>query len=276
VAPKETKITSFSTFFVSVLLFVLVFCGVLAAQMAHDHLTDDSSSKIAVIGENTGGMFYSARPIANLQDAAPKLKSFTFNWDGTIDTSSGLSLAVLERCGRVNTTTGHNITAVDLRAAFDAIVAGTGQTALINSWFGGAQRVNSLRQAFVNLRKATNGKVAILSASWAPIPKEEWAEYILHVTKFLGLGFDAQHIVGVTALGPPIVPLKGKALKEYLEQRYGESPTGAVHVDIFKYASQILEVGANILVPDPTFVQKFNLNQMIIKAGGGGGSQVSR
>jgi len=170
------------------------------------------------------------------------------------------------------------VTHKELNAAFDEIVEKEGKKDFIEKYFGGKKRVNTMKAALKSMREATDNHVAILSASWgvspkrpwlkAPIPAEEWAAYLLHLTGFVGLGFDADHIIGVYAPGPPIIPEKGEALEEYYKKMYGTTPANVVHIDKFKYASRILAVGGNLLQPDPLYVQQFNLNEMIIKAGG--------
>jgi len=153
-----------------------------------------------------------------------------------------------------------------------------GDKEFIEKYFGGKERVSTMKAALKNMRKATDNHVAILSASWgvspkrpwlkAPIGEKEWAAYLLHLSNHVGLGFDAEHIVGVYAPGPPTIPEKGEALEAYYKEMYGTTPANVVHIDKFKYASRILAVGGNLLQPDPYFVQQFSLNELLIKCGG--------
>jgi hypothetical protein len=216
-----------------------------------------------------GGMYYSGTPIADLSNPPPRLNAVFLNFDATISTSDEFSLRVLKKCGRTNATAGHGITAAQLTAAFRETAGATNATHFHATYFGGARRVESLRRGLDTLRTATGGKVHVLSASWAPVAAEVWAAYLLAgPLAYLDLGFDEQHVIGVTALGPPIVPKKGAALEKYMRERYGESPSNTVQVDKFKYATQMLGVGADIMCPDPTPVKEEDLQQLILRAGG--------
>jgi len=170
------------------------------------------------------------------------------------------------------------VTSKDLITAFDERVEELGDEKFIDTYFGGEKRVDTMKEALKNMREATDGRVHILSASWgtspkrpwlkAPIDENYWAEYLTHLTEYVGLGFDRKHIIGVYAPGPPIIPEKGEALEAYYKEMYGTTPVNVVHIDKFKYASRILAVGGDLLQPDPYYVQQFSLNELLIRMGG--------
>lgn len=216
-------------------------------------------------------MYYSARPVSALGAPEPKITSVFFNMDATISISDELAEAVLHRCGRVNATTGHNITGADLIAAYQGIITNTNVTYFQDHYFGGKSRINTLKKKFGELRAKTNGRVQVLTASWAPVPEQQWAKYVLHLTDFLDMGFDEDHIIGVEAPGPPIVPEKAAALGAY-QSHLKLSPVGAVLVDAtFKYAASILEIGADFLLVSKSNGHGVNaqtLEQLLLRAGG--------
>jgi len=153
-----------------------------------------------------------------------------------------------------------------------------GEEKFKETYFGGQKRIDTMKVALKNMREATDGRVAILSASWgthvkrpwlkAPIDENYWAEYLVHLTGYVGLGFDREHVIGVYAPGPPVIPEKGEALEAYYKKMYGTTPVNVVHIDKFKYASRILAVGGNLLQPDPYYVQQFSLNELLVRMGG--------
>lgn len=246
------------------LLVATVFADLAEEEVAHPR----------VIGKPTEGQYYSVTPIQSMLDPPARLRGLTFNFDNTITTSDDLTIEVLKMCHEMKVDT---VTAKELNSAFDQIVKEQGDKKFIDNYFGGADRVNTMKAALKKMRAATDNHVAILSASWgvspkrpwlkAPIGEKEWAAYLLHLTEHVGLGFDAEHIVGVYAPGPPTIPEKGEALEAYYKEMYGIPPANVVHIDKFKYASRILAVGGNLLQPDPYFVQQFSLNELLLMCG---------
>jgi len=235
------------------------------AAVAHQH----------VFGKATPGQYYSVTPLEDILDPPAQLVGLTFNFDNTITTSDDLTIEVLKKVHEMDAET---VTRKELIAAFDEIVGEMGRKAFIDTHMGGQRRVNTMKSALRKMREATDNHVAILSASWGTSPKRpwirepigelEWAAYLLHLTTYVGLGFDEDHIVGVYAEGPPIIPEKGEALEAYYKKMYGTTPANVVHIDKFKYAAKILAVGGNLLQPDPYYVQQFSLNELLIKCGG--------
>jgi hypothetical protein len=226
-------------------------------------------STLATTDTSASGVYYSARAVANLQAPPPQLKSVFFNFDATLSSSDALSLEVLSRCGRTNATTGYGVTGVDLINAYKDIISETNLTFFKDLYWGGQGRIDTLIRAFQSLRSSTRGNVQILSASWAPIPEQEWAKYIFNITTFLGMGFDSAHVVGVAAPGPPIVPDKAGAIRAYLLSNGNQSTGGAVLVaGNIKYMPSILETGADFMLPAPHNggIHGAGLNQLILKA----------
>jgi len=229
----------------------------------------------AVMGKPTPGQYYSVTPIGSMLDPPAQLQGLTFNFDNTITTSDDLTIEVLKACHEAKVEV---VTRKELIAAFDEIVEKAGRKKFMDEYMGGQRRVNTMKSALKKMRAATDNHVAILSASWgtspkrpwlkAPIGEKEWAAYLLHLTEYVGLGFDEEHIIGVYAPGPPVIPEKGEALQAYYKEMYQTEPTNVVHIDKFKYASRILAVGGNLLQPDPYFVQQFSLNTLLVLCGG--------
>lgn len=228
-----------------------------------------------MFGKPTPGQYYSVTPMGDILDPPAQLVGLTFNFDATITTSDDLTIEILKACHEKGVEI---VTRKELIEAFDEVVEEQGRKAFIDNYMGGQKRVNTMVAALRKMREATDNHVAILSASWgthvkrpwlkAPIGEQEWAAYLLHLTNYVGLGFDADHIIGVYAPGPPVIPEKGEALEAYYKKMYGTTPANVVHIDKFKYASRILAVGGNLLQPDPYYVQQFSLNELLIKCGG--------
>jgi hypothetical protein len=208
-------------------------------------------------------------PVTPLGAPPPKLTSIFFNMDATVASSDSLAEDVMIGSGRTNTTTGKNIEGSDLIATYKGIISEKGLKYFKDHYFGGQERIDQLKQAFTKLRGLTGGMVQILTASWAPVRKGAWAEYVKSVSDTLGFGFDKEHVIGVTALGPPTIPDKAGALAAYVKAT-GTSPTGAVLVDAtYKYANSVLEAGANYLLVDKSKgATEPDLEELIFKAGG--------
>lgn len=247
----------------------------LVATAFADLAEEEAVAHTRVFGKPTPGQYYSVTPMGKMLDPPEQLQGLTFNFDNTITTSDDLTIEVLKACHEAKVEV---VTRKELIAAFDEITEEQGRKKFMDNYMGGQKRVNTMKAALKNMRAATDNHVAILSASWgtspkrpwlkAPIGEKEWAAYLLHLTEYVGLGFDEEHIVGVYAPGPPTIPEKGEALEAYYKTMYGTTPANVVHIDKFKYASRILAVGGNLLQPDPYYVQQFSLNELLILCGG--------
>lgn len=78
--------------------------------------------------------------------------------------------------------------------------------------FGGTERVIRVK-GFLDRLRSKNGKLQIVSTSWAPVTDEQWQEYLINVTGTFDLGFDENTILSLEDPGPGKSADKGAVIQ---------------------------------------------------------------
>jgi len=173
----------------------------------------------------------------------------TIDFDGTLEYTDALSHIVIDGGLGVN---GAGRSATDLIPTYERVVSSCNSMRnFTDMFFGGEARVDELRKAIAALRERTEGNVYMLTASWYHISGSVWANYVHQITSDLGLGFSADHVIGLDDPGGAIPAPKGARLAQ-LAGQLGVDIKRGVHIDnSFKYDTQAIVEGGNYLYPAP-------------------------
>jgi len=179
-------------------------------------------------------------------DSLPCIKVFTYDFDGTTETTDLLAHHVFDQATEAEKLT-------DLIPAYKRVKKETGGTAaMVDTYFGGAERIEYFNGYVKILNEATGGQVHVLSASWAPTPAAVWKNYIVYVLADVGILMPAEKVVATDDPGADVAADKAAPAME-LAAKAGVPMSQLLHSDNgFKYDCQLNGAAAYAVYPTPT------------------------
>ena len=180
-----------------------------------------------------------AGPPALSATASQCLSFITIDFDGTIEADNKLAHDVFSEATEIEKRTS-------LIEPYQRVKqAAGGVNGLVDKYFNGKTRVDSLRTGLEEARRQMGGNVVMLSASWDPTPANVWSAYLLQVLTDLKLGFDEEHINAVDDPGPGISADKGNKFVDIAKNIHAEVKRGVHCDDGWKYPVQVMSHGGN-------------------------------